>query len=242
MPGVVFVDVSYRGLELGRRLKLHQVGPRTAYLEHGTPMPVGAPLRIATDEGLSIPVMVVRVHEQVAGAELPPGMRVRAEGLEGQEAAWWKGLESRDQDPEIPEADGPGLVAVAVEAEAEAEEAPAEADAAAEAARGAEPAGQERQAQSASRTIVMTSEQIRDATGGEGGEGGEAGEAEVTGAGANGASSQAGASSAAEAEASAEDAGDSDSDGGAADGESTADGQNGESRGGRRGRRRRRRR
>ncbi|HEU5060077.1 MAG TPA: hypothetical protein VFU21_26275 [Kofleriaceae bacterium] len=102
MAGEVFVDVTYRGLELGRRLKLREVGPSTAYLEHGTPMPVGSQVVLATDEGLAIPVVVVRVHEQVAGAEMPPGMRVQASGLEGAAAGWWRELVSRD-DPQIPE-------------------------------------------------------------------------------------------------------------------------------------------
>ena len=102
MAGEVFVDVTYRGLELGRRLKLREVGPSTAYLEHGTPMPVGAEVLLATDEGLSIPVTVVRVHEQVAGAEMPPGMRVQASGLDGAAAGWWRDMVSRD-DPQIPE-------------------------------------------------------------------------------------------------------------------------------------------
>jgi hypothetical protein len=102
MAGEVFVDVTYRGLELGRRLKLREVGPSTAYLEHGTPMPVGAQVLLSVGDGLSIPVTVVRVHEQVAGAEMPPGMRVQASGLEGAAAAWWRDLVSRD-DPQIPE-------------------------------------------------------------------------------------------------------------------------------------------
>jgi hypothetical protein len=102
MAGEVFVDVTYRGLELGRRLKLREVGPSTAYLEHGTPMPVGAEVVLATDEGLSIPVTVGRVHEQVAGAEMPPGMRVQASGLDGAAAGWWRELISRE-DPQIPE-------------------------------------------------------------------------------------------------------------------------------------------
>lgn len=102
MAGEVFVDVTYRGLELGRRLKLREVGPSTAYLEHGTPMPVGSQVLLATDEGLAIPVVVVRVHEQVAGAEMPPGMRVQATGLEGAAAGWWRELVSRE-DPQIPE-------------------------------------------------------------------------------------------------------------------------------------------
>jgi hypothetical protein len=99
-----FVDVAYRGLELGRRLKLSEVGPRTAYIEHGTPMPVGAGLVIRTDAGLTIPVVVIRVHEQVAGADMPPGMRVRTEALEGAESGWWRELVTRE-DPVIPEAE-----------------------------------------------------------------------------------------------------------------------------------------
>lgn len=102
MAGEVFVDVTYRGLELGRRLKLREVGPSTAYLEHGTPMPVGSQVLLSTDDGLSIPVLVVRVHEQVAGAEMPPGMRVQATGLDGAAAGWWADLVSRE-DPQIPE-------------------------------------------------------------------------------------------------------------------------------------------
>lgn len=102
MAGEVFVDVTYRGLELGRRLKLREVGPSTAYLEHGTPMPVGSQVVLATDDGLAIPVVVVRVHEQVAGAEMPPGMRVQASDLDGPAASWWRDLVSRE-DPQIPE-------------------------------------------------------------------------------------------------------------------------------------------
>ena len=105
----VFVDVAYSGLEVGRRLKLREVGPRTAYLEHGTPMPVGSGLLLRNDSGLAIPVVVIRVHEQVAGAEMPPGMRIKAEELAGAAAEWWGGLVSRE-DPEIPEL--PTVIAV----------------------------------------------------------------------------------------------------------------------------------
>lgn len=100
----VFVDVAYRGLEVGRRLKLRDVGPRTGYVEVGTPMPVGAPLTIESDRGHSITAVVIRVHEQVAGADMPPGMRVRIDPIEGEAASWWQALVCRD-DPEIPEAE-----------------------------------------------------------------------------------------------------------------------------------------
>ena len=89
MPGECFVDVTYRGLELGRRLKVCELGPTTAYLEHATPMPVGAPLEIVTDEGLRLPVRVLRVHEQVGGAERAPGMRIVPLALDDAARAWW---------------------------------------------------------------------------------------------------------------------------------------------------------
>lgn len=115
------VDVTYRGLEVGRRLKLTQVGPSTAYLEHGTPMPVGSRVELATDEGLTIAAVVMRVHEQVAGAELAPGMRVRAASLEGPAAGWWQTLVSV-ADPVIPEEQATPMprAAVAVTAPPEA--------------------------------------------------------------------------------------------------------------------------
>jgi hypothetical protein len=106
-----FVDVAYRGLEVGRRLRLREIGPRTAYVDVGTPMPVGAGLVIRTDDGLSIPAVVIRVHEQVAGNDMPPGMRIRTEELEGAAAGWWRELVSR-ADPEIPEPEQPASLAL----------------------------------------------------------------------------------------------------------------------------------
>lgn len=102
MAQEAFVDVAYRGLEVGRRLRLREVGPRTAYVEVGTPMPVGAGLVLRTDEGVSIAAVVIRVHEQVAGADMPPGMRIRTEALDGAAAGWWQALVTRG-DPDIPE-------------------------------------------------------------------------------------------------------------------------------------------
>ena len=83
-----FVDVSYRGLELGRRLKLRDVAPRAGYLEIPLPMPVGSRIAIATDDGVTIEAVVTAVHEQVGGSDQPPGMRVAPE-LAGAAAAWW---------------------------------------------------------------------------------------------------------------------------------------------------------
>jgi hypothetical protein len=83
-----FVDVSYRGLELGRRLKLRDVQGDVAYLEIPLPMPVGTRLEIATDEGARFEAEVTAVHEQVGGSAEPPGMAVRPLAL-GAAAAWW---------------------------------------------------------------------------------------------------------------------------------------------------------
>jgi len=107
-----FVDVAYRGLEVGRRLKLRDVGPRTGYVEVRTPMPVGAGLMIRGDDGHSIAAVVIRVHEQVAGADMPPGMRIQIRDVQGEAAAWWRGLVSRE-DPVIPEPEGAPVALVA---------------------------------------------------------------------------------------------------------------------------------
>ena len=138
------VDVTYRGLELGRRLKLREVGPTTAYVEHATPMPVGAQLVLATEDGLQIPALVLRVHEQVAGAEMPPGMRVQALGLEGDAASWWGRLRTQEADPRIPEPATPvGVVEQAASAPAAEVGTEANAEADAEASEASAPAEQE---------------------------------------------------------------------------------------------------
>jgi hypothetical protein len=93
-----FVDVTYRGLEVGHRLKLTDFGPHTAYLELATPMPVGSAIELVDDDGGALTARVVRVHEQVAGADLPPGMRIHVAEVPG----WWQPLVGRD-DPSIPE-------------------------------------------------------------------------------------------------------------------------------------------
>lgn len=85
-----FVDLAYRGLPLGRRIKLTLIRPSTGYLELPAPMPVGTKLSIATENGLSIEAIVTQIHEQIGGSERTPGMTV-APALGGEEAAaWWK--------------------------------------------------------------------------------------------------------------------------------------------------------
>ncbi|HUH05333.1 MAG TPA: hypothetical protein VML75_25220 [Kofleriaceae bacterium] len=97
-----FVNVSYRGIDVGAALKMIEFGPTTAYLELTTPMPVGTTLEVETDGGLSLRATVLRIQEQVAGAEMPPGMRVRAIDLGADASAWWKSSVTTT-DPVIPE-------------------------------------------------------------------------------------------------------------------------------------------
>ncbi len=85
-----FVDLSYRGLSLGRRVKLSQVRPSTGYLETPAPMPVGTAISIATDEGLTLEATVTSIHEQVGGSDKTPGMTV-APTLAGEASeSWWR--------------------------------------------------------------------------------------------------------------------------------------------------------
>ncbi len=85
-----FVDLTYRGLSLGRRVKLTQVRPSTGYLETPAPMPVGTSILIATDEGVQVEATVTSIHEQVGGSDNPPGMTV-APKLAGEATeSWWR--------------------------------------------------------------------------------------------------------------------------------------------------------
>ncbi len=85
-----FVDLSYRGLSLGRRVKLSQVRPSTGYLETPAPMPVGTAISIATDEGVTLEATVTSIHEQVGGSEKTPGMTVAPKLAEEASEAWWR--------------------------------------------------------------------------------------------------------------------------------------------------------
>lgn len=85
-----FVDLTYRGLSLGRRVKLSQVRPSTGYLETPAPMPVGTSILITTDEGVLVEATVTSIHEQVGGSEKTPGMTV-APKLAGEATeSWWR--------------------------------------------------------------------------------------------------------------------------------------------------------
>jgi hypothetical protein len=98
-----FVDVSCRGVEIGRRLHLSEIGPTGAYIEHSVPMPVGSQLQVAIDDGAVIDVVVVRVQEQVAGSDRSPGMFVRAVDLGKNAETWWRERATAGRDPVFPE-------------------------------------------------------------------------------------------------------------------------------------------
>src|SRR5450755_3602502 len=85
-----FVDLTYRGLVLGKRVKLTQVRPSTGYLELPTPMPVGTSIGIASEDGAFDALAIVTESiEQVSGRDGVPGMTVRPR-LDGDAVAWWK--------------------------------------------------------------------------------------------------------------------------------------------------------
>ncbi len=87
--GDAFVDVTYRGLEVGRRLRIRAFSSEAAYVEAPLPMPVGTPIELAIDNGMRIAAVVARVHEQVGGSDKPPGMRVRPT-LDDAARTWWE--------------------------------------------------------------------------------------------------------------------------------------------------------
>lgn len=111
-----FVDLSYRGLALGKRIKLTQVRPTSGYVEMPAPMPVGTAIGIATDDGLAFEALVAEIHEQVGGSDRPPGMTVRPKLDADAQQSWWK---ERVSLPELappakpePRAEAPGKVTV----------------------------------------------------------------------------------------------------------------------------------
>ena len=107
-----FVDLSYRGLVLGKRIKLTQVRAAAAYLEMPAPMPVGTTIGIATEDGVLLEATVTAIHEQVLGADRAPGMTVTPK-LEADPArTWWKDRVSLTEAPQVPAADADGKVTV----------------------------------------------------------------------------------------------------------------------------------
>jgi hypothetical protein len=85
-----FVDLTYRGLALGRRAKLTQVRPSSGHLELPAPMPVGTAIGIASEDGTLFEATVTQVVEHPGSSDGPPGMTVRPR-LDGDAAKkWWQ--------------------------------------------------------------------------------------------------------------------------------------------------------
>lgn len=98
------VDVSYRGFVLGKRLRLLQVGPRSAYVTCDAPMPVGTELILAVDETTTIAAQVARVRE-ADSKDGPTGMWLWTDAAETRAQAWWDAHVTAP-DPHIPEPAG----------------------------------------------------------------------------------------------------------------------------------------
>lgn len=94
-----FVDLTYRGLPLGRRVKLTQVRPSTGYLEMPTPMPVGTAIAVVTDEGVLLDALVTSIHEQVGGSDRPPGMTVAPKLADPAAQSWWSARVALPEEP-----------------------------------------------------------------------------------------------------------------------------------------------
>ena len=84
-----FVDITYRGLEVGRRVKLTEVSAEVGYVEVAIPMPVGTKLDVTIGDGLSFGATVRGVHEQVSGSPRPPGMVIAPELAAEPAQRWW---------------------------------------------------------------------------------------------------------------------------------------------------------
>lgn len=70
------VDVTYRGLKVATRAPATPVDAGCLFVEHETPLPVGAPVRLAR-AGETLDGRVVAVIEQEASCKSRPGMRIR---------------------------------------------------------------------------------------------------------------------------------------------------------------------
>lgn len=71
-----FADITYRGLDLGTRLRVLELDESWVRVEHPAPMPVGTELALVLDSESAVAARVTRVYEQVAGADTPPGMHL----------------------------------------------------------------------------------------------------------------------------------------------------------------------
>jgi hypothetical protein len=107
-----FVDLSYRGLALGKRIKLTQVRAGAGFLELPSPMPVGTTIGISTEDGVLLEATVAEVREQVTGAERAPGMVIKPKLDADAARTWWKQRVSIAEERPAPQADAAGKVTV----------------------------------------------------------------------------------------------------------------------------------
>ncbi len=78
-----YVDLTYRGLALGNRVKLANVRPDAGFLHLSDPMPVGTAITVAADNGPTFQVTVTEVREiDVPGCVVKPRLDSAAQ-------AWW---------------------------------------------------------------------------------------------------------------------------------------------------------
>jgi hypothetical protein len=98
-----FIDLSYRGLSIGERIRLSQVRPSSGYVESPAPMPVGTTIALTTDEGVTLEARVAGVHEQVGGSTQPPGMHIRPTLTEDKASLWWQARVTLPDDPALRE-------------------------------------------------------------------------------------------------------------------------------------------
>jgi len=96
-----FVDLTYRGLSLGRRVRLSQVRPSTGYLDLPAPMPVGSRIAITAEDGMAFDAVVTAIHEQVGGSDRTPGMTVAPALVAEPAAAWWAARVSLPEDDSL---------------------------------------------------------------------------------------------------------------------------------------------
>jgi len=113
-----FVDLSYRGLALGKRIKLTQVRAAAGFIELPTPMPVGTTIGIATEDGVLLEAMVAEVREQVTGSDRAPGMVVKPKLDADAARTWWKQRVTVTDERSAPQADAAGKVTVTARREA----------------------------------------------------------------------------------------------------------------------------
>ena len=104
------VDLAYRDLALGRRVRLTQVRPSSGYVELVAPMPVGTEIVVTTEDGAVIHATVTEVREQVASSEVIAGMTIRPR-LEGDAvgADWWR---ARAELPDVVKVELPAQIGI----------------------------------------------------------------------------------------------------------------------------------